>query len=285
MVTINFIKPKLRKLFHRTHLFFQLLSLDIVLGALGGYAFACKVLDQEISLSVSIILAVAVWITYISDHLLDTLSAVNQSKYAFFSKNRRFFLIFLTLLSLAEVFLIFHFLTLMLIFTGMLIGSGLFIYLFLQHFIKGRLRRFFPKEILISSIYIFAVWFYPLAITTRLPKEPIVLILLHFILVYSNVSLFSYFEREKDTMNLQFSLLTMLNEKKLKFIILSIIVLGFMLSAYLVVFENLLSAMFLLIIFTIYLFVLVYSENDQVRKRYADITDGSFLIFLLFLFL
>jgi len=77
----------------------------------------------------------------------------------------------------------------------------------------------------------------------------------------------------------------MLNEKKLKFIILSIIVLGFMLSAYLVVFENLLSAMFLLIIFTIYLFVLVYSENDQVRKRYADITDGSFLIFLLFLFL
>lgn len=270
----------------RSYLFFHLLSLDVVLGAVGGYAFACRVLKQEISPAFSVIIGLAVWITYLTDHLLDSLNAgsLQVFKYELFSRNRRSFLMFLAFLCLAELLLVLTFIEHRFILVGFLTGSGVLIYLMVQHFLKSRIRQFFPKEMLISVIYTAALWSFPLMQATNYPGSLYWFFAVHFLLVVSNVLLFSFFEQYEDIGRGRISVFTGLSSRVLRNIIWIICALALVTGALTMALSGeIVLTMPLIFISSGYLSVMVLYRRQGIASRYAQITDGAFMLFLVYL--
>jgi len=67
----------------------RLLSLDVVTGALIGAAIFSRVLRAEVQWSAYVLLAVAVWLIYTFDHLLDSLLASDEGRHFFYFKHRK----------------------------------------------------------------------------------------------------------------------------------------------------------------------------------------------------
>jgi hypothetical protein len=178
----------------------------------------------------------------------------------------------------------------------MLIGLGLVKYLFLQHFINGRLRKYFPKEILISSIYILAIWFEPLSRAEKVYAVQLYIMTIHFLLVLSNVLLFSFFEREEDLMKLKASVFTHFRLKtfrKMVFLVI-MVTLAAGISTISHYFEPLSGfsttdraknflPVVLILIPLLYLLEIWHYQNPIFARYYRQITDGAFLLFLIFI--
>ena len=66
------------EIFRKILLYLNLLSLDVVLGAMAGMLFFSDLLEVNIAGSVYFLLGLAVWSIYTLDHLMDARSAINK---------------------------------------------------------------------------------------------------------------------------------------------------------------------------------------------------------------
>ena len=258
----------------------------MVLGSVGSYAFACKALNQPVSVVLALILSISVWIIYLTDHLLDSLKQRSppSGKYDMFY-HRRTFIFILFLLVLLDVFLVIKYLPYEYLLNGVFLGVLMCLYLVAQHFLKEKYRLFFPKEIMISAIYIMAVWFFPVMLTTRLQTGSVLLLLAHFLVVLTNVSLFSFFERSEDIKNAKSSALSRLTESHIKLIISLLCIFSLLSAIASWMFLRLsVSAFVIIALSLIYLLEIYFSDPRLMKSYYAEITDGAFLILLVLLF-
>lgn len=255
------------------------MSFDVVLGSVGSYVFASKVLDVAVSSSFALLLGLSVWCTYLADHLLDSYLKPNDSKYSFFRRNNKLFWGLLTLLSFGNATLLLIFLTREMLLYGLLLGIFLLIYLSFQHLLHSLYRKYFPKEFWISIVYTLAVWFFPMLAGNSFTSVSLLFMLVHFLVVLTNVLLFSYFERNEDISNSRSSSLMMLSSNNLKWIIATINLVGWLLSFVLLWHFSSSTVWTLIFVSAMYSAEILFIDNAGVRKYYGEITDGIFLIF------
>lgn len=263
---------------------FHLLSLDVVLGAAGSYAFACKALFQPVSYYFVIVLAISVWIIYLADHILDSVKIPYSPKYKLYSRHKKVLATVIFILSALDGYLILKFLPAQILHFGFILGAFLILYLAGQHFLRGKFRSFFPKEILISVIYTLAVWLYPLLHTQNIGAASALFLGLHFLLVLTNVLIFSFFEKEEDTRYRKATFFSGIPDYYLRTAISVLGISSVMLAIFIGLYYRYpMMIVVPVLISVVYLLEITFSGLSIIKKNYPSFTDGIFMLFLLYL--
>ncbi len=201
---------------------FQLLSLDVVVGALAMGLFAVKLLQVNQNKWWWLVLALSVWAVYTSDHLIDGFS---QKDLAVIQRHQIHYLFRIPLMvaiglsSVVAVTLTFLFLNKTVIIVGVIIGFLAMLYLALVY-ISRKHQHYFHKEFFISLFYVAGIWLAPataaphgLLLFYRLTMAAIVL------LVWYEGILVSTFEMEKDIRDGHNSFAVNFGREKTKFLL------------------------------------------------------------------
>lgn len=188
--------------FLRFYRYIRILSLDIVAGAMASLCFAANVMEVELHRSYYIILGITVWLIYTADHLMDGARTKGKS----LSETHNFFyrfqiplvLVFLILLIL-DFRLVVYRLDQRIVEFGMAPALATVFYLLLNRYYGQASRWFFIKELWISLIYTIAIWGGPVILAgDSMNTSQLLLASSFFLVISSNVLIYSIYERELD---------------------------------------------------------------------------------------
>ena len=274
---------------------FQALSLDIVLGAV-IFSYAISLYFQSpVSYSALACLAIAIWLIYTTDHLLDAKKAIDKPatfRHQFHKQFRKPLVVTAVLLLMTGV-VIAYFLPGIVLYNG-LIGmllTGIY-FLLLQR------NSFWQKEVCIATGYTWGICLAPVCINWgQLSVVQLLLIPQVFLLVFANLLIFSWFDISNDKQDGHQSMVIHLGEKS-RIVILLIIITGVLLSLFTMVFPflggssplsfgeglgvRLMEAILLLMFGILWL---IFKNHHFFRKNdaYRIIGDGIFFIPTLFI--
>ncbi|MCH6199685.1 hypothetical protein MMU07_08845 [Aquiflexum sp. LQ15W] len=270
--------------------YFNLLSLDVVFGAMAGMLFFSDLLEVKISEPVYILLGMAVWSIYTWDHLMDAQSALGKPQSPRHQFHQKYFRVLLPLVFsciLVGILLFFSLGEMEFIQThGILLGTFTVVWMgFLK--IAGT-KLSWLKEISTALIYVLGVSLAPFA---SLDMELVdnfsyLFIFIYFLAALVNLLILSYLDAEVDQKDGFGSVLVLIPKTGLKNLILLLgmtgigilLVLGVILPSFYHVHSVILG---LIIGYHLILFFSKNQTKDQVRKK----SEALFLLpFLLLLF-
>ncbi len=215
----------------------QTYSFDVVTGSLATGLFAVKWCDVRLPEAWWFVLAMAVWIIYTSDHIIDSYTKqgsalIYRHKVHFIFKNR---LVFAgVFLSMATVALSILYLDRKTLLWGVVLGLVVILYLS-GIAISRKKDKYFLKEFFIALIYVAGIWLSPLVNAVNLPVFSTVALLSVFVLlVLAEGLIVSVYEVELDRGDNQQSFSTRFGTKKalnLSFVVLAA---AFVISLYFV---------------------------------------------------
>jgi len=189
---------------------FNLLSLDVVAGAIVCALFFGRIFSGSVTPYGWIGLGLTVWIIYTTDHLRDA-NRIDQE--ASTGRHRFHQLHFATLLSVVGVAIILDAVSLFFIRkqvleSGVILALAVAVYLITQRSLK------FLKEIFIAILYTCGVLL-PSVSVTKVVLSPThyILIFQFAILALINLFIFSWFDREVDKQDNQYSFVTIVGER------------------------------------------------------------------------
>ncbi len=173
----------------------NILSIDIVAGAVIGCAFFADILGVTVLPYGFIILGLTVWIIYTSDHLLDVWRKTQPAATRRHLFHQQHFYMLLTplLLSLVVVGIQVAFIRKQVLIGGLILSAIVGLYFILQKNLK------YSKEFIVAVLYSGGVLMAPLSILQR-PLAPfeMCLIFQFFLTALINLLLFSWFDRKSD---------------------------------------------------------------------------------------
>jgi hypothetical protein len=257
------------------------------LGAIGGMALACYTTQIQLASYFYLVLGLCVWIIYLTDHLWDSFQSTNnfEGKYDVFRTYHLYFFFLNGILLIITIPLILFFLPKGIIYQGFGLGCALGFYFLIQHQLKGRFRRYFPKEILISCIYVIGVWFIPLTLSPKFNLNTALIMTSHFFAVLTNVFLFSYYEKDQDLNSSIYSFYTVLRKTQHKMIIVITSCISITTSViYIWHFHSFFTGIMMTVPAFYYLLLPKIVSAKNLNRFYAELIDGVFLVFLFFLF-
>ncbi len=272
---------------------FQALSLDIVLGAvIFSYAISLY-FKVPVSYSALACLAIAIWLIYTADHLLDAQKTIDKPatfRHQFHKQFRKPLVVMAVLLLLTGV-LIAYFLPGIVLYNG-LVGvllTGIY-FLLLQR------NYFWQKEVCIAIGYTWGICLAPVCISSgHLSLVQWLFIPQVFLLVFANLLIFSWFDVSNDKQDGHQSMVIRWGEKPARIGIILIIVAGVLLSIFTMVFPfhqnntgaeaepmHVMEAILLLMFGILWL---IFKNQPFYRKNdaYRVIGDGIFFIPVLFI--
>ncbi|WP_173662796.1 LA_0991 family prenyltransferase-like protein [Leptospira tipperaryensis] len=205
--------------------YWNVLSIDIVLGALASALFVSTLLETTMRTAFWFLLPTAVWIIYTADHLFDGWKLGETSvnlRHKFHYDN----LIFLSILTgiLAVLCFIFSILFLRewIVTAGLILGIFVFFHVLLSYL----QLNFFWKECSVSILYTAGVWFGPFLLTTKTKTEILIPCLLFLLAALCNSFMNSYMERELDQKENVESILKQISPRALKRCVFALASLG-----------------------------------------------------------
>ena len=252
----------------RAFLLFQILSIDIVIGTVILLHFFSTYFGVAPSVDVYFILGASVWLIYTIDHLQDAVKAPNSARvrYRFHNKHQRM-LRAAALVVLMAVICRLYFIDYQILTGGSVLALLSGMYLLLQK----RLAALGLKELYVALIYTSGILLVPF-FRTQIFSAPVFLLLL--LLSFSNLILFSWFEKEEDMKDKFISIATVLESKKLESVILICISLGLSIA----LFSNQgQTAVYFTAAFLAYAVLLFKANFFRKRNLYRVIGDGVFL--------
>lgn len=270
--------------------YFNLLSLDVVLGAMAGMLFFSDLLDVDIPGSAYFLLGMAVWSIYTWDHLMDARSALDMPqspRHQFHQKYFQFLLPLVFSCILIGCALLFFSEELQFLLTpGIVLGAVIVVWMgFLK--ITGT-KVSWLKEISTALIYVFGI---SLAPFTSLDFDLVdqnfyIFAFIYFLAALVNLLMLSFLDAEEDQKDGFGSVLVLIPKAGLKNLILLLAITGIgilvVLAIILPSFYHVHSVILGLILG--YHLILFFSKNqtkDQVRRK----SEALFLLpFLLLLF-
>ena len=179
---------------------FYLFSIDVALGALAVYVFACSVFDSPPDPAIMFLIFVGVILIYATDHILDGYRKKGKSfseEHHFFFNKRQSILFVMIILSILSAACSLFFLSHEKLFKGLMLMALISLYLVSNYFFSA--RRLFIKEFWISSLYCICLWYFPYLDRNSDPDFSTSLVFAAFYLVIlMNVLIFSYFNQESD---------------------------------------------------------------------------------------
>jgi 4-hydroxybenzoate polyprenyltransferase len=250
----------------------QILSLDIVIGAVILLRFFCAQFQVSPRWEVYVLLAGTVWLIYTADHLRDAEKSVksNRERYLFHKKNKRLLITIAIILLLFLALLIF-FIPIVIFLGGLVLGSFSFIYLLVQH----RLSRFLSKELYVALVYSLGILMVPMLLSQTFQWDILVLLIL---LTFVNLTIFSWYEREDDIKDKFRSIATEMNTNQLEKVILIMISIGLAIA---ILNISLIHGYFA-IGFLVYALMIVKPDWFISNHKYRTIGDGVFLLPIFF---
>ena len=245
----------------------QLLSLDVVLGAIATGAYAVKLLNVSPNYWWWPVLALSVWIVYTTDHLIDSFSRKNNAlihRHKLHYRYRHVFVVAVTVSSVVVLSLVWFFLDKKILTGGLIIGIGAIIYLVLVG--EGNRKNFsFQKEFFISLFYTAGIWLAPLVWNSK-PLSPSVygIIFVFIILVWIEGLVVAIYECDMDTKDKQMSFVTKFGISTSSTFIKILFGLTFVSSLVLLLFTNSIqefSAVVIELFMAVALFSIYYFQN------------------------
>jgi hypothetical protein len=271
--------------------FFQVinsLSLDVVLGAIGGSYILLYVAGNQGNEISILALALAVWLIYTLDHLLDA-AAISEPAETFRHRIHQVYRI-----PLWSALILIGFFCLFLIIPSLskpelFLGSGLSIFV-IFHWILARVEnnqsKYYFKELRIATIYVFGISIPSLAASFHFDFQFLFVAFLIWIVASINLISISLIEKKSDKKQNMQSIASRFSDPSIRILIKTLS--GFFLVAYLLAntffFELWVVWGILLLIFIGTLAPLYFKKKFLVNESYRALGDWSFsLSFLVFL--
>lgn len=164
---------------------FRLLSIDIVLGAVAGLIYFSKILKIRPPVYWVIAFVLAVWLIYLTDHLLDAIK--NKQIHSFFYKHSLNIIMFLACLSGVLGALIFFLFPLKLLFFSALPGVCTMAYLCFAFYYP----KILLKEVIIAILYVSSFFIFPIYLGVEISIAVVFSVITYGALVLANVLIFS----------------------------------------------------------------------------------------------
>lgn len=257
----------------RAYGFLQILSIDIVIGALTLLHFFCSYFSVSATFGTYLILGCTTWLIYTTDHLRDAKKAPNSKRirYQFHLKHAKKLkaVVVIAIVAISVMVFQLHF---EIIKGGIVLALLSAVYLIIQK----RLASLGLKELYVALVYTSGILLVPFILLGSFEPAAFLLLLL---LTYSNLLLFSWFEKEEDKVDLFVSIGTVLDGKKLELLILFCLALGIAIS--ILQDYDFLSCYFFLA-FIIYAYLLIKADTVKKNQLYRLVGDGVFIIPLIF---
>jgi 4-hydroxybenzoate polyprenyltransferase len=183
----------------------NILSLDVVAGAVICSMFFARVLATEICPAALITLALTVWIIYTIDHLRDAMlipAPAETDRHRFHQEYFRTILVALVMAMITD-FVVVWFVPSTIMRFGIILGVIVLVYLILQRYLK------FLKEFFVACLYTMGVLLPSIAtLPGHLHPFHFVLVAKFFITALMNLLLFSLFDHTQDRKQQQHSFVT-----------------------------------------------------------------------------
>ena len=250
----------------------QILSIDIVIGVVVLLRFFCAQYGISLRWEVYALLGATVWLIYCVDHLKDASKALNskRDRYVFHKRHKRS-LVFFCLIVFAGIIPLLFSIPESIFRGGLVLAFFSLIYLLIQH----KLSTLFSKELYVAIVYSLGVLMVPMLEENSFSFTHLLLLTL---LAYSNLLMFSWFERVEDRRDGFDSIATKIGAGKLESLILTLVAVGLSLS---ILDFNPIHVYFLTA-FGIYTLVMLFKERLGISKAYRTIGDAVFLLPILF---
>jgi len=184
----------IRKITHGYALF-NILSLDVAIGAVVSAVFFARVLDVHLRINSLIALGLTVWMIYTVDHLLDARKLkrdASTERHKFHQKHFKALVIALTLAGLVVASQLFF------VRTPVLIGGLVLSWIIVIYFLTLKKLKYL-KELAGAILYTGGVLVAPLSLYHKLLTVSQVMLIGQFLLTaLINLLIFSWFDMEKD---------------------------------------------------------------------------------------
>ncbi|AXR64473.1 LA_0991 family prenyltransferase-like protein [Leptospira mayottensis] len=210
--------------FKRIFYYWNVLSIDIICGAVASAWFASSTLNTNMKTAFWLLLPTAVWVIYSSDHLIDGWKLKEKSanqRHKFHYKNRILLSVitgFMGILCFACGIL---FLREWVVIVALIIGVFVILHVLFSYLQVS----YFWKECSVSILYTAGIWFGPILSTTKTQSEIWLPCCLFFLTALCNSFVNSYMEREVDQKENAESILKQIspgNLRKFVFVLASI---------------------------------------------------------------
>lgn len=257
--------------------FYQLiniLSLDIVAGAVISALFFARILEVSITTPGLIALGLTVWIIYTADHLRDARRIPHKASTARHRFHQRHFKVLAVFLLLAIVMdaVTITSIKRQVLLWGLLLTPIILLYLAGQHY----LRMF--KELFIAILYTFGVLLLTVSVTTLDLNVHHYLMMLQFgILAWINLVLFSWFDYEYDQTDALKSLVTVVGRKSTERFLYFLFAAGAVITVWLYVGDELVPALVLTAMYMVLFFLFMCRNRLSENDAYRMIGDSVFL--------
>lgn len=251
----------------------NLLSLDVVAGAVLSALFFCRIFQATPRWAGFLALALTVWVIYTVDRLLDLKKNPTDTlgRHQFHRKYYRSLWASCLIIALVLIVLIF-FLRLPVLKGGLVLSVVVMVYILVQKQLR------FVKEVVVALFYTCGVVLLSWSLKTQAGAEDYLIVIPFFIIALINLILFSWFEWEADETNRQNSFVTHFG-KSTSYNVLAVLFAAGIIAIVPVVWTTHYAAagvyfFMLLVLFLIYWFPSYFS----IQERYRLWGDAVFLL-------
>jgi hypothetical protein len=265
----------------RIYRLMNLLSLDVVAGAVVCALFFSRVFEVSVRPFGLIALALTVWIIYTADHLRDARKITGKAS----TERHRFHqvhyrkLIILTTVALCLDVIAILFIKQQVLQWGVALSLVVFAYLLVQGFLK------FLKELFIAILYTCGILLLSLPVSSLKFGPPYYLLVVQFfIAALANLLMFSWFDREFDQQDKRYSFVTKTGEVTTRaivwFLLLLLLALTLIqsLNGTLLIPSLIIGCMGLML-----LMIFLYRESLANMDRFRLLGDAVFLVPVIYL--
>ena len=271
----------------------RILSIDIVLGALSGGIMTVKMLEVEMETTWWFVLALAVWIIYTADHLIDSQNlkgnAFSERRY-FYYKHFCLFLIIEIILIILTVSVSFLFLNKNIIYFGAGLGIFVAIYLLMIQIKGSEKTLWLQKELIVALVYTLGIWGGPiLHFTNKIALPDVMIIISFFLIVWADILIIAQFEIKNDQQDGFTSLPIIIGKKMSTWLIIILLLASVFILLFLFFFQSANFMIFFvgIILFTMSLTLLIslkYEDSLKKNERYRILAESVFFLPALMLF-
>jgi hypothetical protein len=253
----------------RYYRIFNLLSLDVALGAVISAALLARILHVHVLPQGYVLLGIIVWLIYTADHLLDAWSMredATSERHRFHQKN--FIIILLVFLGAGVVALGLMFLIrIQLITAGIVFGIFVVTYLLVNRWLKY--FKEFTGSLLYTGGVLLPAWS---LVSQPLTSNQLTLIIIFSLIVFSNMLIFARFSIGEDILNRQKSLATIMGVRPMNTLISVVCAISFYVMIYQATrdISSELVVMFAMELILLVIFLVKYFRYDDRYRIYGD---------------
>ncbi|GHN00466.1 hypothetical protein WSM22_19550 [Cytophagales bacterium WSM2-2] len=258
----------------------NILSLDIVAGAVICASFFSRIFDITILPYGLISLGLTVWIIYTTDHLLDARKVkqlASTERHRFHQRHFNLLLVLLTIAIIVDIIQLL-FIRKAVFMEGLVLASIVVLYFALQRQLQSL------KELFGALLYSGGVLLIPLSLRNEVISSSQMILIVQFILTaFINLLIFSWFDRRYDEQDNRTSFTTMMGEKAtLQTLIALFLVQGIFSLSQIVFWYNPFEVI-LVLMNGVLLLISIRKKYFEIGDRYRLLGDAIFLLPLIYL--